>query len=1375
MLGKDTRRLTLVLAVLIVGIMTLSTLAVANVAGRTAALPGGSGAPSAPVTTSAASSVGNAAGSSTPSPSVTPAVASPNPGTLNIYEYAPGGAFTLDPSVDYYTAGDEPNTNVYQTLIAFNGTQTGPYYYNYVPEVATCVPGSPTCAAMYGGSTLVYNNATTNQPQYYTFEISSATQFYDPATGASWHAYPSDVMFSLARTMSFSNLPFLGNYNGWINAQWALPVGNPGWDGGIHSPYNNTPLHVLSSMLINDSAYCPSPSAGAPASNGCITFDVGASGYAWPYFLELISDPLGASVTPCGTFTYLGAGLPGFLGTGSSAKGDGPCLLPGNATSTTQTAFQNYLSTVSPTAWDAVQLLAANGPDSPQPAVQWTEIGTGPYYQVSASNSGGPGGSGGYTLATNPTYVQPVGCAGQPACEPAPGQYIGNVSVIWQNGFTYGIEEAIAGQADSFAYDPTSTSTVLNLVDSGTYGLLRNVTDSAANWFAAFQLGVSPSSEHLIDPTSNYNVPGTFLASLSLRQFLTHAYPYTTIQNHVWTVSGVTYASEFGGFIPPGQASYYPANVSWPYLQGDPNTNPSYVDGAAWWWAQANNASNPGTYDAQLAACTTSNPCKWPIVGWTASPSLDTAIADWIQEIKTLSGGRLDPYSYDLSGLSLYSQASLGNGQGSLPVYHWGWIQDYADPTDWYLPMWAENGTFSYMMGTYWMATQSAYNSASCGHSGDSFANLTYWANFPNEAIPTACEGTAYNVMNDYATIAATDTNLAQRTLYYNLVSHIGNDLSLMVYEYNNVDNIDYGSWLSPTGINVNPSQGPGGVQTWYTWQYASNVFQTSFTESGLASGTSWSVTYHGVTKSSTTTTIAFPGQSNGSAPYAVAYVPGYAASPSNGTVAISGANQAISVTFTAIGTPSYLLTFAESGLVAGTNWSVTVVNVGIQSSTGLTMSFNLTAGTYAYVPGSVIGYTAPAANSTTLAAPGTTVSLTYASSSATYNVDFTEAGLPFDGAANGGFGGTPSWGITIGGITYIQDGAFGVNDTTFTEPNGTYVFAVVAPTGYTPAAASGIVVVNGADVEVMVTFAPTGSTQAVTFAETGLPTGTSWSAFVMGFGQSSTSGTITFALPAGVYNWTIATVGGWYAPVAAGNVTVDHTAVSVPVAFAQFTYAVTFFESGLPAGTSWGVNVSGTPYMATGDYLTVQLPNGTATFTAISPTGFAATPATGSLTVNAGPMSEVIIFAQKYTVTFTESGLPSGTTWTLYFNGQSHTGSGAISVDATNGSWTYAASASGYTATPSGGTVTVNGAATSVSISFAKRTTSTTTGIDSTYGLSSLAYGLIGLFVVLTIVFLVVAIAARRRPPAAPPQTWSGTTQGSSGEETQQSPPPSS
>src|SRR5439155_94977 len=83
----------------------------------------------------------------------------------------------------------------------------------------------------------------------------------------------------------------------------------------------------------------------------------------------------------------------------------------------------------------------------------------------------------------------------------------------------------------------------------------------------------------------------------------------------------------------------------------------------------------------------------------------------------------------------------------------------------------------------------------------------------------------------------------------------------------------------------------------------SAQLFLVTFNETGLPSGTSWSVTLEGLSNSSATRTITFS-QPNGTHSYAVGRVTGYAAyyypSSSSASVPVNGAPSSVDISFTA-------------------------------------------------------------------------------------------------------------------------------------------------------------------------------------------------------------------------------------------------------------------------------------------------------------------------------------------------------------------------------------------------------------------------------------------------------------------------------------------
>ncbi|EQD48333.1 thermopsin precursor, partial [mine drainage metagenome] len=100
---------------------------------------------------------------------------------------------------------------------------------------------------------------------------------------------------------------------------------------------------------------------------------------------------------------------------------------------------------------------------------------------------------------------------------------------------------------------------------------------------------------------------------------------------------------------------------------------------------------------------------------------------------------------------------------------------------------------------------------------------------------------------------------------------------------------------------------------------FAPPIYPVTFSETGLATGTGWSVTLGARTHSSTTSTIAF-NESNGTYAFRVGSLAGYTVSPSSGNVTVHGAAVTEAIAFTVVVGPEYSVTFAEVGMppVAG-------------------------------------------------------------------------------------------------------------------------------------------------------------------------------------------------------------------------------------------------------------------------------------------------------------------------------------------------------------------------------------------------------------------------------------------------------------------------
>ncbi len=162
--------------------------------------------------------------------------------------------------------------------------------------------------------------------------------------------------------------------------------------------------------------------------------------------------------------------------------------------------------------------------------------------------------------------------------------------------------------------------------------------------------------------------------------------------------------------------------------------------------------------------------------------------------------------------------------------------------------------------------------------------------------------------------------------------------------------------------------------------------------------------------------------------------------------------------------------------------------------------------------------------------------------------------------------------------------------------------------------------------------------------------------------------------------------------------------------------YEASFTETGLPASTSWTLRIVGVPiyeplYSAsystnptntsTTATLTFWLPNGTYQYT-VSTTNHLYYALGSHITVAGAALTPSVTFSlYTYSVTVTETGLPSGTTWFATVNSvTSSSSTSQIAFAESNGSWAYSvAGAIGFTASPASGTVTVSGAAANVPV----------------------------------------------------------------------------
>ena len=210
----------------------------------------------------------------------------------------------------------------------------------------------------------------------------------------------------------------------------------------------------------------------------------------------------------------------------------------------------------------------------------------------------------------------------------------------------------------------------------------------------------------------------------------------------------------------------------------------------------------------------------------------------------------------------------------------------------------------------------------------------------------------------------------------------------------------------------------------------------------------------------------------------------------------------------------------------------------------------------------------------------------------------------------------------------------------------------------------------------------------------------------------------------------------------------------------APLLLALSFREVGLVPGTNWSASLNGQVIHANGSVITWgSLETGTYRYTVASVPGYIVFPSSGTIDLT-GPISTptTITFMPMYPVTFTETGLPSGTNWTVTLNGtpQASTTSTIVFLEV-NGSYAFSVrSVAGYNAVLTGGSVFVKGAAFRVSVPFMS-----TAGVPQFLGMpADQGYALLGgIIAVVIVVGVVVALLIRRRGKTPPSATTTPST----------------
>jgi hypothetical protein len=398
---------------------------------------------------------------------------------------------------------------------------------------------------------------------------------------------------------------------------------------------------------------------------------------------------------------------------------------------------------------------------------------------------------------------------------------------------------------------------------------------------------------------------------------------------------------------------------------------------------------------------------------------------------------------------------------------------------------------------------------------------------------------------------------------------------------------------------------------------------------------------------------------------------------------------------------PAYVVAFRESGLPPGAAWSVNLSGAR-STEVGTAVEFAEPNGTYPYTVGSATGYLAtPAAGSADVNGTDLVVSVAFSAPAGSYPVTFSETGLPL---------GT-NWSVEIGATAQSTTTTVMV----FAEANGSLLYAIHTDSIYEAIPSSGSIVMNGAPIRVAVSFT-TQPSYLVTFLETGLPLGPNgtlpaWQVTLAPGAEGSESGgtslaDLWFNLPNATYEYTASTVSRSDYSAPAGSFTVAGVAQLLAVDFSEPTYPVTFQENDLPNGTGWSVTLGHLARSSTSPAISFEETNGTYNYSVGVVAGWSTSSYRGTIMVDGGGQTEILHWARaRYPVEFSESGLPTGTNWSVTFGGATRSATVPYLTfgPVPNGSYSYTVgSIPGFGAAPLQGSLTVGGQPVSQAIAFA-------------------------------------------------------------------------
>lgn len=442
--------------------------------------------------------------------------------------------------------------------------------------------------------------------------------------------------------------------------------------------------------------------------------------------------------------------------------------------------------------------------------------------------------------------------------------------------------------------------------------------------------------------------------------------------------------------------------------------------------------------------------------------------------------------------------------------------------------------------------------------------------------------------------------------------------------------------------------------------KFSSDVYSVKFNQTGLPQGTIWYLNISNSQKLQSSSNLISFMEINGSFTYSVSTANKiYSANVSAGAFTVNGSAVSINISFKIV---DYTITFIQSGLPLGTNWSVNLTGGVSLPSSGSSVSTDLTNGSYDFSVWTAENTYYSSGGTFSVHGKDLYVQVTFIP--VKYSITFLQTGAEYGSG----------WYLNITG--YPGSGEINANGSFSAYLiNGTYSY-IASSTNKSLKVFSGSFKVSGSNISEIVVFSPVN--YYVTFDEIGDNSGNPWFIDFNGNTEASSNSTLIFGAIDGHYTYSLIPVPGYRVVNATGNVSINGSNETVKLNFVQVTYNVTFIQKGLESGTEWYVEIGGFTKASTSSFpIVFSLPNGTYSFSARNLSNYYTNDYSGIFTLDGVGTTETVHY--NHYVYVTGKVVPAYAT--LYVNGKRQviSSNGSFNLTEIAGSYNVIIKSPGY------------------------------------------------------------------------------------------------